>query len=149
MKPSDVARIFKQDPLSPAHLASTTLYSLRSYGTHSCQSVRASVCFHLPFACHATNNIPHSASIIRFPNGIFELRMHLHGVASATEVVPHDNYVLVRGRLAPRARTDYSGNVSALVWSDQPCGVFSRDIPIRLNPGTLVSKFSSFPSLFF
>jgi len=78
------------------------------------------------------------ASIIRFPNGIFEMRFHLHGVASALEVVPHDSFVLVRGRLAPRARRDLLGNVSAVVWSDQPCGIFSRDIPLRLNPGTQI-----------
>ncbi|KIJ53635.1 hypothetical protein M422DRAFT_42738 [Sphaerobolus stellatus SS14] len=78
------------------------------------------------------------ATIIRFPNGIFELRLHLHGIVSAVEVVPHDNYVLIRGYLVPRARRDCQGLVSSITWSDTPCGVFSRDIPLRLSPNTLL-----------
>ena len=88
--------------------------------------------------CRDASNHLHSASIIRFPNGVFEMRIHTHGICSAVEVVPHDNYVLVTGRMIPRARRDFFGHPSALVWSDNSCGYFSRDIPIRLSPGTRV-----------
>ncbi|GJJ14152.1 hypothetical protein Clacol_008412 [Clathrus columnatus] len=81
--------------------------------------------------------VPRS-SIIRFPNGIFEIRLHVHGVASEVQLVAHDNYVLVTGRLAPRARIDALGRVSTLLWSDYPCGYFGRDIPLNLNSATEV-----------
>ncbi|KIJ37608.1 hypothetical protein M422DRAFT_259968 [Sphaerobolus stellatus SS14] len=89
--------------------------------------------------CTLSNPFVPRASIIRYPNGIFEMRLHLHGVSSTVEVVPHENYVLVTGRLVPRARIDRFGYASSLVWSDQACGYFSRDIPVRLSPGTRAS----------
>jgi len=88
--------------------------------------------------CTLSNPFVPRASIIRYPNGIFEMRLHLHGVSSTVEVVPHENYVLVTGRLVPRARIDRFGYASSLVWSDQACGYFSRDIPVRLSPGTRI-----------
>ncbi|KAF8515756.1 hypothetical protein BU17DRAFT_67685 [Hysterangium stoloniferum] len=55
------------------------------------------------------------ASIIRYPNGVFEIRLHLHGIASSVEIVQHDNYVLATGRLIPRARKDCQGLISNLI----------------------------------
>ncbi|GJJ07991.1 hypothetical protein Clacol_002198 [Clathrus columnatus] len=72
----------------------------------------------------------------RFPNGIFEIRLHVHGVASEVQLVAHENYVLVTGRLVPRARVDAFGRVSTLLWTDYPCGYFGRDIPLNLNSAT-------------
>ncbi|KAF8522802.1 hypothetical protein JB92DRAFT_3094147 [Gautieria morchelliformis] len=76
------------------------------------------------------------ATVIRYPNATFEARIHLPGAAANIDVVPHDNFVLVTGSLAPRVRTDAEGKVSTLVFTDQPCGVFGRDIPVSLTQGT-------------
>lgn len=76
---------------------------------------------------------------MRYPNGTFELRLHVHGVPSDVQLVAHDNYVLVTGRIVPRARIDAQGRVSTLLWSDYPCGYFGRDIPLNLNPSTEVN----------
>ncbi|GJJ13147.1 hypothetical protein Clacol_007398 [Clathrus columnatus] len=76
------------------------------------------------------------ASVIRFPNGIFEIRVHIQGVASDVQLVPHDGYVLITGRVAPRARIDANGTTSKILWTDYPCGYFGRDIQLRVGPNT-------------
>ncbi|KAF8522861.1 hypothetical protein JB92DRAFT_2886515 [Gautieria morchelliformis] len=76
------------------------------------------------------------ATVIRYANATFEARIHLPGAAAHIDVVPHDNFVLVTGSLAPRVRADAEGKASTLVFTDQPCGVFGRDIPVSLTPGT-------------
>ncbi|KAF8515759.1 hypothetical protein BU17DRAFT_93154 [Hysterangium stoloniferum] len=100
-----------------------------------------------PFKSSSTSNVmEHNfcnpfvprASVVRYPNAIFEIRLHLNGIALCVEVVQHDNYVLVTGRLVPRAKKDCQGLISNLIWSDQACGNFGRDIPLRLNPGTQI-----------
>ncbi|KAF8522798.1 hypothetical protein JB92DRAFT_3094144 [Gautieria morchelliformis] len=79
---------------------------------------------------------PPRATIIRYPNAVFEARIRLPGAAAHIDVVPHGNFVLVTGSLAPRVRTDAEGKPSNLVFTDQPCGVFGRDIPVNLTAGT-------------
>ncbi|KAF8583167.1 hypothetical protein K439DRAFT_1634668 [Ramaria rubella] len=75
------------------------------------------------------------ASVYRFPNGIFEIHIHLPGFVSDVEVTPHENYVILQGNFIPRGlRRDVNGR--GLVWTDQAFGRFGRDIPIGLNPGT-------------
>jgi hypothetical protein len=78
------------------------------------------------------------ATVTRYVNATFEARIHLPGAAAHVDVVPHDNFVVVTGSLAPRVRTDAEGKASTLVFTDQPCGVFGRDIPVSLTPGTEV-----------
>jgi len=84
------------------------------------------------------------ATVIRFPNSTFEARIHLPGAAAHIDVVPHGNFILVTGSLTPRVRPDSEGRVSTLLFSDQPCGVFGRDIPVNLAAGTEIVVLSTY-----
>ena len=107
------------------------------HGIHNCQPIRSQVS--TPTTKDVQHfNIPCRASVVRYPNGTFEARIHLPGTAAHIDVVPHDNFILVTGSLATRARIDSDGKPSILVFTDQPCGVFGRDIPVNLTAGTEV-----------
>ena len=53
------------------------------------------------------------------------------------QIVPHHDYFMISGVLAPRVRMNSAG-VGILMWTDQPCGKFGRDVGINLAPGTEV-----------
>ena len=91
-------------------------------------------------------NRPCRASVVRYPNGTFEARIHLPGAATHIDVVPHENFILVTGSLATRARVDSDDKPSNLAFTDQPCGVFGRDIPVNLTAGTEVVSLFIFSS---
>jgi len=60
------------------------------------------------------------------------------------DVVPHENLILVTGSITPRVHTDSEGRVNTLLFSDQPCGVFGRDIPVNLAAGTEIVVLSTY-----
>lgn len=78
------------------------------------------------------------ASVVRFSNGVFEIRLHMQGVASDVQLVPHENYILVTGRVAPRAHIDANGTTSKVLWADYPCGYFGRDVQLKISPNTTI-----------
>lgn len=84
------------------------------------------------------------ASVVRFSNGVFEIRLHMQGVASDVQLVPHENYVLVTGRVSPRAHIDANGTTSKVLWADYPCGYFGRDVQLKIGPNTTVSFDDSY-----
>ena len=87
---------------------------------------------------HLTYTLTHRATVTRFQNSTFEARIHLPGVAAHVDVVPNENLILVTGSITPRVRTDAEGRVNTLLFCDQPCGVFGRDVPVNLAAGTEV-----------
>ncbi|KAF8522805.1 hypothetical protein JB92DRAFT_2827467 [Gautieria morchelliformis] len=89
-----------------------------------------------------TNPFVPKATLTRYVNSIFELRLHLPGIVSHVDIVPHDNYILVTGRISPRVRKDCENRLSTVEWSDQQCGHFGRDVPVNLAPGTQASAGS-------
>ena len=89
-----------------------------------------------------SNSTSSRASVVRYANSIFEARIHLPGAAAHIDVVPHENFILVTGSLAPRVQIDAEGKASTLVFTDQPCGVFGRDIPVNLTAGTEVCSIA-------
>ena len=124
-------------------------FYLSNNGGHFCKPVRPqvrpqSIIIHYI----SLTFFEHRATVIRFPNSTFEARIHLPGAAAHIDVVPHGNFLLVTGSLTPRVRADSEGRVSTLLFSDQPCGVFGRDIPVNLAAGTEVYSEHLPPILF-
>ncbi|KAF8522803.1 hypothetical protein JB92DRAFT_1665743 [Gautieria morchelliformis] len=99
-------------------------------------------------------------SIFRLADAIFELRIHLylphtihapHAVHSAltvadVELTASGEHLVVSGTLTPCVRGIYharadniksepSQGQGSLLWTDQPCGRFGRNIPVSLSPG--------------
>ena len=78
-------------------------------------------------------------SLYRTAAAIYELLIHFSGTVSPydVQIVPHHDYFTISGVLAPRVRRNSAG-VGILVWTDQPCGKFGRDVGINLAPGAEV-----------
>jgi hypothetical protein len=88
---------------------------------------------------HETCVLSTRISLYRTAAAIFELHVHFSSTVSPSDVqiVPHGNYFTISGVLAPRVRWNSAG-VGILMWTDQPCGKFGRDVGINLSPGTEV-----------
>ena len=113
---------------------------LTNVGGHFCKPVRPQVRSQSTIIHYIslTFFFEHRATVIRFPNSTFEARIHLPGTAAHIDVVPHGNFLLVTGSLTPRVHIDSEGRANTLLFTDQPCGVFGRDIPVNLAAGTEV-----------
>ncbi|KAF8522806.1 hypothetical protein JB92DRAFT_1666249 [Gautieria morchelliformis] len=86
----------------------------------------------------ALNPFVPKISLYRTAAAIFELHIHLSSTvyASDVQITPHGNYFTISGALTPRVPMDSAGRLGRLMWTDQPCGRFGRDVNINLSPGT-------------
>ena len=129
---------------------------------HLFQSMYYYHCHRRP-QCHlALDFSDRSISLFRLPNATFELRIHLHLPCSPfssvesplakadVELTSHGEHLIVSGISRPhvgagvgRAYGDsyfklHPNAYGTLVWTDQPCGHFGRDVRLGLSPGTEV-----------
>ncbi|KAF8515760.1 hypothetical protein BU17DRAFT_93155 [Hysterangium stoloniferum] len=75
-------------------------------------------------------------SIFRDLAATFEVHLHIPGVISDIDIVPHGEYLAISGRAVPRVHLDPNGARGSLLWTDQPYGSFAKDVPLKLAGGT-------------
>ncbi|KAF8515757.1 hypothetical protein BU17DRAFT_93152 [Hysterangium stoloniferum] len=75
-------------------------------------------------------------SIFRHPAATFEVHLHIPGVIWDVDIVPHGEYLAISGWTVPRVHLDANRGRGSLLWTDQPCGRFARDVPLKLTEGT-------------